>query len=57
MPHDQSAPDVPHFPTLTAPDVTAVADLDDRLVGCRACPWLLAWREQIANVKRGAFRD
>jgi uracil-DNA glycosylase family 4 len=36
---------------------TALADLDAALVGCRACPRLVAWREQVARDKRAAFRN
>ncbi|MFE3660742.1 uracil-DNA glycosylase [Streptomyces sp. NPDC059165] len=31
--------------------------LDRALTGCRACPRLVAWREEVASVKRAAFRD
>ncbi|WP_461122533.1 uracil-DNA glycosylase [Saccharothrix stipae] len=31
--------------------------LDERVTGCRACPRLVAWREEVARVKRAAFRD
>jgi uracil-DNA glycosylase len=31
--------------------------LDARVCGCRACPRLVAWREEVARVKRAAFRD
>ncbi len=41
-------------PTVTP---TALADLDAALVGCRACPRLVAWREQVARDKRAAFRN
>ncbi|HYH29779.1 MAG TPA: uracil-DNA glycosylase family protein, partial [Pseudonocardia sp.] len=34
-----------------------VGDLDAALVECRACPRLVAWREQVARDKRAAFRD
>ncbi|AYA25606.1 MULTISPECIES: uracil-DNA glycosylase [Rhodococcus] len=34
-----------------------LAELDDALVDCRACPRLVAWREQVAREKRAAFRD
>jgi uracil-DNA glycosylase family 4 len=37
------------FPTL--------AELDDALVDCRACPRLVAWREYVAQEKRAAYRD
>nr|WP_217700827.1 uracil-DNA glycosylase [Krasilnikoviella flava] len=31
--------------------------LDAHLVGCRACPRLVAWREDVARERRAAFRD
>lgn len=34
-----------------------IAALDDELVQCRRCPRLVAWREEIAERKRAAFRD
>ncbi|KUO13418.1 uracil-DNA glycosylase [Streptomyces sp. DSM 15324] len=36
---------------------TSLADLDRRLVACRACPRLVEWREEVAAVKRAAFAD
>ncbi|MEE2034526.1 uracil-DNA glycosylase [Rhodococcus chondri] len=39
------------------PAPETLADLDSRLVECRACPRLVAWREQVAREKRAAFRD
>ncbi|SDO79418.1 uracil-DNA glycosylase, family 4 [Nakamurella panacisegetis] len=35
----------------------ALARLDRAVAECRACPRLVAWREQIAAQKRAAFRD
>ncbi|KZB87552.1 uracil-DNA glycosylase [Amycolatopsis regifaucium] len=35
----------------------SIAELDAEVVGCRACPRLVAWREEIAVVKRAAFAD
>ena len=32
-----------------------LADLSDRLVRCRRCPRLVAWREQVAAERRAAF--
>jgi uracil-DNA glycosylase family 4 len=32
-------------------------DLSAEIVECRACPRLVAWREQVAREKRAAFRD
>ncbi|MCA5894019.1 uracil-DNA glycosylase [Isoptericola sp. NEAU-Y5] len=34
-----------------------MAALDDHLVDCRACPRLVAWREEVAAARRAAFRD
>ena len=36
------------------PDLAA---LDARLIECRACPRLVAWREQVGREKRAAYRD
>lgn len=36
------------------PDLEA---MDTALTECRACPRLVAWREQVAREKRAAFRD
>jgi uracil-DNA glycosylase family 4 len=35
----------------------ALAALQAEVVSCRACPRLVAWREEVAVVKRAAFRD
>jgi uracil-DNA glycosylase family 4 len=34
-----------------------LAALEARIVECRACPRLVAWREEVARVKRAAFAD
>ena len=34
-----------------------LATLDARISGCYACPRLVAWREEVARVKRASFRD
>lgn len=34
-----------------------LAELDAELIDCRACPRLVAWREEVARVKRAAFAD
>ncbi|WFE42571.1 uracil-DNA glycosylase [Micromonospora sp. WMMD998] len=36
---------------------TDLADLDGAVSDCFACPRLVAWREEVARVKRAAFRD
>ena len=43
-----------------ATDPALVSDLpalDAAVSGCRACPRLVAWREEVAATKRAAFRD
>jgi uracil-DNA glycosylase family 4 len=42
--------------TSSAATFRSVGDLDAALVDCRACPRLVAWREQVARDKRAAFR-
>jgi uracil-DNA glycosylase family 4 len=37
--------------------VDALADLEAEVTACRACPRLVAWREQVGREKRAAFRD
>jgi uracil-DNA glycosylase family 4 len=37
--------------------VTPLARLERDVVACRACPRLVAWREQVAREKRAAYRD
>jgi uracil-DNA glycosylase family 4 len=34
-----------------------LATLQDEIVRCRACPRLVAWREEVATTKRAAFRS
>ncbi|MBD8078534.1 uracil-DNA glycosylase [Cellulosimicrobium arenosum] len=38
-------------------DAATLAALDAHLVGCRACPRLVAWREHVGDVKRASFAD
>jgi uracil-DNA glycosylase family 4 len=37
--------------------VADLAELDDAVSRCRACPRLVAWREEVAATRRAAFRD
>jgi uracil-DNA glycosylase len=37
--------------------VTGIDDLDAEVSVCRACPRLVAWRQETATVKRRAFAD
>jgi uracil-DNA glycosylase family 4 len=45
------------FPSVAGAAATTLAELDARVIECRACPRLVAWREEVARVKRAAFRD
>jgi uracil-DNA glycosylase len=61
-PCDPAGPDTPV--ALGAADVTELAgsaatlrELTARQSVCRACPRLVAWREQVAVTRRRAFRD
>ena len=36
---------------------TLSRDLEARITTCRRCPRLVAWREEVARVKRAAFAD
>lgn len=56
-PPDPSVSDDLRFPAAQAAAARSVDDLDERLITCRACPRLVAWREQVAAVKRRAFLD
>ena len=44
-------------PHTEAAAVRDLAELDRRVVACRACPRLVAWREQVAREKRAAYAD
>ncbi|PRZ04361.1 uracil-DNA glycosylase family 4 [Isoptericola sp. CG 20/1183] len=50
------APDDDGYPA-TAHAADTLEALDRRVVDCRACPRLVAWREQVAAERRAAFRD
>lgn len=47
-------PDGPVGLAASAPDLPT---LDARVSVCRACPRLVAWREEVAQTKRAAYRD
>lgn len=50
-------PDDGDFPARVAPLCTGLDELDEQVSHCRACPRLVAWREQVAATRRAAFRD
>ena len=37
--------------------MTRLDDLSTEIAACRRCPRLVAWREEVAEVKRASFRD
>lgn len=43
------------FPAITAPRAADVPALDTALSRCRACPRLVAWREEAGRIKRKSF--
>lgn len=49
--------DGPDFPARHAPRCSGLGELDALVTQCRACPRLVAWREETAETKRAAFRD
>ncbi|MEU2433160.1 uracil-DNA glycosylase [Streptomyces sp. NPDC007861] len=51
------AADEPAFVAHHASRCAGLDELDGLVVRCRACPRLVAWREEAARVKRAAFRD
>ena len=42
---------------MSSPRLAALLEVEREVVECRACPRLVAWREQVAAEKRAAFRD
>ncbi|MDT0342028.1 uracil-DNA glycosylase [Streptomyces litchfieldiae] len=45
------------YPVVGAARARSVGELAEAVVRCTACPRLVAWREEVARVKRAAFRD
>ncbi|HEX4790602.1 MAG TPA: uracil-DNA glycosylase [Actinospica sp.] len=55
-PSNQPAPGpAPPLPAAASAASGSVPELDAALIGCRACPRLVAWREQVGQVKRRSF--
>ena len=42
-------------PTTISDD--SLQALNDRIIACRLCPRLVAWREEVARTKRAAYQD
>ena len=55
-PAADATPAAGHVPALTAPGARTIAALDLVIAQCRACPRLVAWREQVARERKLAFR-
>ncbi len=49
--------DAVDYPAAAAAEAATLGELRDRLIHCRACPRLVAWREAVALEKRASFRD
>ncbi|APE35152.1 uracil-DNA glycosylase [Nocardia mangyaensis] len=47
----------PEKAPLAAENTHGIAELDRLVSSCFACPRLVAWRTEVARVKRAAFRD
>ncbi|PYC79446.1 uracil-DNA glycosylase [Streptomyces tateyamensis] len=47
----------PDHPAPRAPQLATLGALDAAVTDCRACPRLVAWREEVGRVRRAAFRD
>jgi uracil-DNA glycosylase family 4 len=45
------------MPSRGSDAAASLASIAAEIVECRACPRLVAWREQVAREKRAAFRD
>jgi uracil-DNA glycosylase family 4 len=60
-PDDPACPDTPVARTRAEAEALAdtddLAELDARVSVCRACPRLVAWREEVALTKRASFAD
>lgn len=51
------AADARDFPARSAPQANSTGELAEALVTCRACPRLVAWREEAAQARPRAFGD
>lgn len=45
------------YPVLASTGAADLPDLDLAVTNCRACPRLVRWREEVARLKRAAYRD
>ncbi len=42
---------------MTDSPLTALAELNNRVISCRRCPRLVQWREEVAQKKKRAYQD
>ncbi|SCK11535.1 uracil-DNA glycosylase, family 4 [Streptomyces sp. WMMB 714] len=57
MPLPTPPSDDPRFPAAAAPRARTASALEEAVTACRACPRLVAWREEVARTKRRAYQD
>lgn len=59
VPGSDLSPDTTHsgYPAHQAPRCHRLVDVETKLIACRACPRLVAWRERVAGIRHRAFRD
>ncbi|GIF12425.1 uracil-DNA glycosylase [Actinoplanes teichomyceticus] len=57
MQPSEASPRTPQAVVAQAAEAASLSALDARVADCFACPRLVAWRTEIATVKRAAFRD
>jgi uracil-DNA glycosylase family 4 len=57
MVSERPSPTIGDVVSTRAGRVAALAELEARIVACRRCPRLVAWREEVAATKRAAFAD
>ena len=56
-PDHPGRPDHPGFPAAAAAAAGTLDALEEQLVRCRACPRLVAWRQEAGRVRREAYRE
>src|SRR5207248_178862 len=57
VPRVLRAPVRPRPEALSVTVTDPLAELQREVISCRRCPRLVAWREEVARVKRAAFAD
>ena len=55
LPRVLRAPVRPGAQALSSPVADSLAQLEREVISCRRCPRLVAWREEVARVKRAAY--